>query len=390
VVTRHVVAATLVLAAACSRAGGVPAIDLVDPPGDAPPRVTVTGLSAAELRALGSARLDAEGWQAVLRVEVAGAGDDDPAIAGRYSIAGAALDFRPAFPFDPGRTYVARVDRGQIPGGSAAGTVERSFSLPAPDRTPTAEVSAVYPSGDVWPENLLRVYVEFSTPMSRASGVDHVRLFDERGVEVVDPFLPLDVDLWNSDFTRYTLFLDPGRVKRGILPHERLGRAIRAGGTYTVEVSTSWRDAHGQPLRRSYRRTVHVSAPDEHAVTPAEWRIDAPRAGTRDPLVVSFPDALDHGLLQRALVVHRVGESEPLAGAVDVGTGETLWRFLPDASWSAGDHDLLVHSILEDPAGNRVGRLFEVVHADEEEEEPPQPDRVTRRFTIAVQPGGTR
>ena len=36
---------------------------------------------------------------------------------------------------------------------------------------------------------------------------------------------------------------------------------------------------------------------------PARWRVMPPAARTRDPLVVTFPEPLDHGLLARALGV---------------------------------------------------------------------------------------
>ncbi len=32
------------------------------------------------------------------------------------------------------------------------------------------------------------------------------------------------MDLWNEDRTRFTVLYDPGRVKRGILPNEEMGR----------------------------------------------------------------------------------------------------------------------------------------------------------------------
>lgn len=283
------------------------------------------------------------------------------------------------FPFDPGRAYQARFTRARVPASGGSEILDTTFSLPAESHTPTTVVQAIYPSGDVLPENLLRLYVQFSGPMSRANGVPHVRLLDEAGVEVVDPFLPIDADLWNSDYTRFTVFLDPGRVKRGILPNEQMGRAILEGRRYTLEVSSAWRDQHGQPLAAPYRRTFTVAPPDEHAVTPSEWRIDPPAVGTRDAVVVTFPDRLDHGLLQRAIGIARRGQREAVPGQVTIGAGETRWRFVPDVPWVTGDYDLVIYSILEDPSGNRVGRLFEVDRFDAIDRSP-TPERSTRRF----------
>ena len=81
-------------------------------------------------------------------------------------------------------------------------------------------------------------------------------------------------------------------------------------------------------------------------------------AGTRDGLTVTFPEPLDHALLQRAISVS--GAGGPVAGNVGIGGGETRWTFVPRDSWSAGAYALVVLPILEDLAGNRIGRAFEV------------------------------
>ena len=65
---------------------------------------------------------------------------------------------------------------------------------------------------------MLRFYIHFSAPMSATTSFDYVHLIDETGEEVTEAFLALDTDLWNSDYTRCTIFFDPGRVKRGVGP----------------------------------------------------------------------------------------------------------------------------------------------------------------------------
>jgi len=217
---------------------------------------------------------------------------------------------------------------------------------------------AVFPSADVVPENLLRMYISFSAPMSLGGARGHVQLLDEQERVVEDPFLPLDVDLWNDNRTRYTLLFDPGRVKRGILPNEQMGRALAAGRRYTLVVDDGWRDAAGQKLAAPFRRRFGAGAPADQPLDPQAWRIEAPLAQTRDPLAVTFPSSLDHGLLQRALSVSLNGER--VAGDVQTDGGETRWLFSPAAPWRAGDYQLHASSILEDVAGNRIGRPFEV------------------------------
>ena len=173
------------------------------------------------------------------------------------------------------------------------------------------------------------------------------------------PFLPVQADFWNADHTRYTLFFDPGRVKQGILPNEQLGRPLHAGHQYTLEISADWRDAHGQPLVAAYRHPFRAGPADERPLTPASWRIAPPAARTREPLVVTFPAPLDHGLLTRAVGVEGSG-GRTIEGDITLEATDTRWVFRPRAAWDPGEYRLVALSILEDPAGNRIGRAFEV------------------------------
>ena len=165
--------------------------------------------------------------------------------------------------------------------------------------------------------------------------------------------------LWNADRTRFTVLYDPGRVKRGILPNEELGRPLAAGRTYTLVIDADWRDAAGQPLVAPFRREFRVGPPRERALDPADWRLDIPVHGTRDPLAVNFPAPLDYGLLQRALRV-ATGSGQPVDGEIRVEEAETRWVFTPRTPWAPGRYQLVAAETLEDVAGNRIGRPFEV------------------------------
>ena len=351
-------ASLLAAAAACSRAPATdaPVIQLVTP-SEGGPYVEVAGLSDSTLDSIDAAALSPQQWPKLLRVAV---GDDDPSVLGAYARRQNTLRFTPAFPFDPGRPYQVRVDLSQLPNhGSGPGSIATAQVMrPATAGQPTTVVQQVYPSSVEVPENLLRMYVEFSAPMARYGGVASIHLLDDTGQEVKGAFLPLDYEFWSSDGRRFTVFFDPGRVKDGILPNQQMGRALEAGRQYTLVVTQDWRDEHGLPLAREYRHTLRVGRAFSDALTPASWRLKVPPAGTRTPLIVTFPRALDRGLLMRALGV-RVGD-KPVAGDVEVSPGETQWQFTPEQPWTTGAYDLLALSILEDPAGNRIGRAFEI------------------------------
>ena len=367
--------AALALAPACSRPGG----QEPDPfGGDVQIRlsaassgelaVDVDGLPAEALARLEHDSPTRDAWQALLRVQVARPDHSSaalPPVLGRYAVRDGALRFTPQFPFDPGQRYDVVFDPSLLPSArhrsapSPLRPVSTTLEVPAPDRAPSTRVVAVYPSALEVPENHLRLYVVFSAPMGLGAGSPYIRLVDEHGGPLADPFLPLDVDLWNEDRTRFTVLYDPGRVKRGILPNEEMGRPLAAGRTYALEIDAGWRDAEGQPLTEPFRREFRVGPSQERALDPADWRLDIPAQGTRDPLAVVFPAPLDYGLLQRTLRVETV-EGRPLAGEIRVEREETRWVFTPRAPWRPGQHQLVAAATLEDVAGNRIGRPFEV------------------------------
>ena len=334
--------------------------------------IDVAGLAGADLAHLERAALSRDAWQGILRVHVAqvdSASAELPPVLGDYAVHAGALRFTPRFPFDAGQRYEVVFDPSSLPsarGGSApdpARTLRTMVEVPAPDREPSTRVVAVYPTGPEVPENHLRLYIVFSAPMGLGRGNAHVRLLDERGEPVADAFLPLDVDLWNADRTRYTVLYDPGRVKRGIRPNAELGRPLSEYRRYTLVIDTDWRDAAGQPLVAPFRREFRVGPPRERALDPLAWRLDLPAGGTRDPLAVHFPVSLDYGLLQSALRVTTAG-GRPLAGEIRVEQGETRWTFTPHVSWRPGEYRLVASATLEDVAGNRIGRPFEVDAAE--------------------------
>jgi hypothetical protein len=167
----------------------------------------------------------------------------------------------------------------------------------------------------------------------------------------------LGEELWDPELQRFTLLCDPGRVKRGLVPREELGSVLQEGKDYTLVIDADWRDAHGKPLAQAARKAFQVAAPDSEPIDTARWQVEPPAAGTREPLVVNFPESLDHSLLERMLRVVHAGEKT--AGAIAIDQQETRWRFTPTAPWPQGDYELVVDTALEDLAGNAIGRAFD-------------------------------
>jgi hypothetical protein len=228
------------------------------------------------------------------------------------------------------------------------------FKLPLQRAAPTTVVAQIFPSADLLPENLLKFYVHFSAPMSRGHIYEHIHLTDERGKDIELPFLEIDEELWDPAMKRLTLFIDPGRIKRGVQPLEEVGPALEEGKRFTLMIDPGWVDGSGNPLKAGFRKTFRVGAPDREPPDPAQWKIAAPAAGTRKPLRITFPKPMDHALALRMIRVPNVD------GRAALEDQERVWLFTPSKEWQAGRHKVQVQTTIEDLAGNNIGKPFEV------------------------------
>jgi hypothetical protein len=297
-------------------------------------------------------------WAARLAVfaeQPGAAGQVMPPMAGEWRIEGDTLRFIPRFPLTRGVRYRAEYR-------SAAGALTTAhYELPADQTPPGTEVVQVFPTGAELPENQLKFYVHFSAPMSRSGVYEHIRLKEASGRALELPFLELDEELWDPSMTRLTLFIDPGRIKRGVRPLLEAGPVFVAGQSYVLEIAATCRDAAGRPLRATYAKTFRIGAADRVTPEPMRWKISPPAAGTREALKVEFDEALDHALALRLIAV-AAGEGTRVAveGEASLQRQERDWNFVPDRPWARGVHRLLVATTIEDLAGNNIGQAFDV------------------------------
>jgi hypothetical protein len=327
--------------------------------------VEVSGLSSVALEELRRTNRKTAQWQSLLAV-YAGQGDwvaevGLPPMFGAYRVQSGAFRFEPQFPLEPGVKYRAIFHPNQIPGGrdSEGGLITADFQAPSRASDSTTVVSQVYPSAAVLPENLLKFYVHFSAPMSRGHIYDHIQLRNDAGQLIELPFLEIDEELWNPTMTRLTLFIDPGRIKRGVRPLEEVGPALEEGKRFTLFIDREWRDGAGNPLKETFQKTFKVGPPDRDPPDPARWKIQTPKSKTREPLTVVFREPLDHALALRVIQV--ADETGALvAGTTALEDQECRWTFVPTRFWRPGRYKLTVQMTIEDLAGNNVGKPFEV------------------------------
>jgi hypothetical protein len=327
-----------------------------------PPAVEVAGLAPGVLRAIERAALTPEAWGALFAVyaeqKETGPPGGMPAMAGSWRVAGDRIRFESRFPFSPAVRYRAEFLPARLPGGAPdAPPVVSHFELPAA-AGPTTEVAGIYPSVDVLPENQLKFYLQFSAPMGGGGVYQHVHVRDASGRALDNPFLELDEELWDPTMTRLTLLIDPGRIKRGVKPHDDIGALFEAGRSYTLTIDPAWRDAAGRPLRVGFHKTYRIEGADRTPPDTSRWVIRAPTPATREPLVVRFDEPMDHALALRLISVRARGKT--VSGEASLRDGERSWVFVPTHAWRSGTHQVQVATTIEDLAGNNIGKAFDV------------------------------
>jgi hypothetical protein len=324
----------------------------------------VAGLDESNLKTLGTTGWEPGRWELLFAVYVDREppdGGSQPAVLGSYRIEDGVLRFTPRFPPAPGVRYRAVFEPSRLPQPSdpKAPAVVEQVTVPRPPAAAPTVVEHVYPSANRLPENLLKFYLHFSAPMSRGEAYRHIHLLDAAGKPIESAFLEVGEELWDPEGKRFTLFIDPGRIKQGLKPREDLGPVLEAGKKYSLVLDRDWRDARGDLLAEPYRKPFEAVVAAEQPPDPKSWKVEVPPAGTSRPLEVRFPGPLDRALLGRLVRVTDAGGRE-VAGAATVSDQETRWQFTPARPWQAGDYRLTAGTELEDLAGNSIARPFEV------------------------------
>jgi hypothetical protein len=292
-----------------------------------------------------------------------GSGQPGPPIFGTYERQGDKLVFVPRHPLLAGQRYQAILFRGKKDSRKA------DHVVPARRAAAPARVEKVYPTASELPANQLKFYIYFSRPMRESRTIfDHIRLLDEKGKPVADPWRR--TELWSRDGRRLTLWIHPGRIKKGVNLREELGPVLEPDRTYSLVIGKELLDTDGQALAKAFTKKFRATRAVRLLVDIDEWKLAAPKVGTKEPLVLRFPRPLDQALLQRFVRILR--EGEPVAGRIELGKEERSLAFVPRIAWQAKAYQVVVDDRLEDLAGNTPEQLFDV---DNDAADPAPPRR---------------
>lgn len=275
-------------------------------------------------------------------------GDAVEPLFGSVVKSGDSVLFTAALPLMAGESYRVEVK-------SADGSwSERRLKFRLPEAAvPTVSIS---PTPTVLPANALKLYLHFSEPMEQGVFLERITLQREDGSTVQGAFR--ETELWSPDSRRLTLWLHPGRQKTGVNLNTDEGPVLQEGRQHTLRIAADWRSTAGVALGKEAVFPITAGTADHTCPDPQRWQVRVPKAGTRDPLKVTFAEPLDPAMLASALKVKH-GEAE-VAGTVAMGVDARSWYFIPAEMWVPGAGVIVVDPLLEDLAGNNLNGPFEV------------------------------
>jgi len=269
-------------------------------------------------------------------------------ILGNFVSDNSSLRFEPLIPLTPGLTYL--IVQNNKPIGKLFVPFDKDEKAP--------ELLAIYPKLDTLPENLLKFYLQFSKPMRSGQALQFIHLLDKNKDTLRDVFLNLQPELWDTSGTVLTLWLDPGRIKRGLQLNLKLGNPLKMNETYQVVVSQAWKDQMGLKLSTKYHKTFVAGKRDEQAPDIKQWQLQLPKVGTAAPLRINIPESLDYYLLSETIGIVDQNDS-PVKGEISVEAKAQQVIFLPSKPWKAQHYRMQVDARLEDLAGNNLNRVFD-------------------------------
>lgn len=333
-------------------------IKLAAAKGTAPVRIVVQGCPDEALARL--ARLQPVQVREHLQVYVKATFDQEgaPAVLGSMEVKDKSVFFQSRFPLEPGVEYLVRFRHDRMNPWQT-----QVVGLPKKTLEATTVVREIYPTSNQLPQNLLKFYVYFSSPMTQGVAYEHIELQGSDGKRVPFPFLEIAEELWDHSGQRLTLLLDPARVKRGLVPREEDGPILTEGSRYRLIIKATWPDAQGAPLAKPFAKTFTVVAEDFRQPDPATWKIKSPKSMTYDPLTIIMPEAMDHATFSRGVTIEN-DKGQVVLGEFSFSHQETQAHFTPTKDWRPGLYDIRILKRIEDLVGNSIQRAFEVDRFD--------------------------
>lgn len=280
----------------------------------------------------------------------------NPAVLGDYSVRNNQIVFTPRFLPDPSISYIISFSNAKLNSifdtslNNEIFTEKVNFSA-IDSKEP--EVVSISPDLTTFPENILRIYVEFNSPMSFENPYHFISIKNNQGEQLVEPFVIIPEGLWNIDRTRLTILFHPGRIKRGVGPNMTEGDILENGKKYIMEISKEWKGSSGKTLNSSFQKSFTVSYPLREKINFIEWDLIANEDGV---LYIKTLHPLDQVLAKRMLFI------KAKEGDIQPSRVEFISAYQLRITWSkqsVSEYELIIDPRLEDICGNNPLNAFD-------------------------------
>ena len=167
-------------------------------------------------------------------------------------------------------------------------------------------------------------------------------------VELKNPFLEVEQELWSRDSQRLTLLVDPGRIKQGLASREEAGPIFESGSRYELTISGEWPDSKGNLLNEGSDvvHSIEVGKVDDQCPVPSDWKITPPKPKTKQALKIKFNAPLDSAVAERMIRIFKVQDnvaSKPseVDLAAKINVDQTELELTPGENWLPGNLSLI-------------------------------------------------
>lgn len=267
-------------------------------------------------------------------------------ILGEYEKVDGRLRFTPLIPFQKGQKYLAFCSTNKL-----------EFKVPLPEDYVNPSVVKIYPSADTLPSNLLKFHLHFSRPMSRI-GYTNVELLDGNGKTIERAILKEIPELWNDDHVQLTIWIEPGRIKRGLGPNVELGPVLEENNSYSLFISGRFRDENGVELDQDYVKKFVAGEADREKLNVDEVVTKYHSEDKSNYLTVKFGEAVDFSSSIANLSIQG-SSTQVIKGSWQLTNEDTEAIFTPESKLEKGHYEVLLNSVIEDLAGNNFVRNFD-------------------------------
>ncbi len=279
----------------------------------------------------------------------------NPPVIGDYDIIEGQIVFIPRFLPDPSLAYIVSFSfetLNKLLGKEVGnGTFKETVTFTAPSST-NPNILSLSPEQDELPQNILRIYIHFSSPMSFQNPYDFISIIDQEGKEVFEPFVIVPQGLWNIDRTRLTLLFHPGRIKRGVGPNMTEGDILHVGDTYQLKISNKWKGSNGKRLKEAFTKTFTVGDAINEKIDYKNWKL----ATDKGRLTIKTKHPLDQALAKRMLLI-RAKDGTLLNSYVEFNNSYKItvcWK-----KHQGKELELVIDPRLEDVCGNTPLNAFD-------------------------------